>query len=744
MEDLLTSPAQYDGSQAENLKILPGESFPLGATVKSEGVNFCVFSQYAEAIELLLFDTPHAAQANQVIKLDPLVNRTCYYWHIFVSGIQKGQIYAYRAYGPFAPERGYRFDSDKVLLDPYARSIVGEETYDRTSASRPGDNCAQALKGVVVDTSTYDWEGDRHPRTPYASSVIYELHVGGFTRHPHSGLSPEKRGTYAGLIEKIPYLKELGITAVELLPVHQFDPQDVRPGLKNYWGYSTIGFFAPHRGYSSRKDVLGAVDEFRDLVKALHKEGIEVILDVVFNHTAEGNDRGPTLSFRGLDNQTYYILEDYAPAYYTNYSGCGNTFKGNHPIVGRLILDSLRYWVAEMHVDGFRFDLATVLARNIFGQPLEEKGGSMSILSAIESDPVLAGTKLIAEAWDAAGASLWHTSIITANILWAIESDPVLAGTKLIAEAWDAAGLYGVGRFVDLGDWFTEWNGSFRDDVRRFIKGDSGTVSRLAARILASPDIYFRSDTDINRSINFVTCHDGFTLNDLVSYNQKHNQANGENNRDGGNDNYSWNCGEEGATEDPEIERLRLKQIKNFFTVLLMSQGTPMILMGDEVRRTQQGNNNAYCQNNELTWFDWSNIESNLGLFRFVKNGISLIQGLEVFRREKALASTAGRDPYLVWHGIKLHQPDWSDDSHYLAFTLAYPLYSEYLHVMFNAYWESLTYELPRLRQGHNWYRIIDTSLPTPEDFCELATAPLVRDPYYQVEARTSVVLMAK
>ncbi len=694
LNNLLTTQTSIKDAQLITGDILPGKSFPLGATVYPDGVNFCIFSR-AQALELLLFEYPEDPQPSRVIALHPKINCSCYYWHIFIRGIKSGQVYAYRAYGEYAPEQGLRFDGTKVLLDPYGKAIAGDQIYNRQAASEPGDNCAQALRGIVVAPSDYDWEDDCHPRTPYATSIIYELHIAGFTRHPNSGVSDKKRGTFAGLIEKIPYLLQLGITAVELLPIHYFDVNDGAPmkldkigqpwqneplienktwfidkknarfacpkrkisnskprtregcpilsnfsfgvgELKNYWGYSTIGFFALHNDYSSRSDPLGALDEFRDLVKALHQAGIEVILDVVFNHTAEGNHQGPTISWRGLDNQTYYILRD-NPAYYHNYSGCGNSFKANHPVVSRFIIDCLRYWVTEMHVDGFRFDLASVLAR------------------------------------DAAGASLWHTSIITANSLWAIESDPVLAGTKLIAEAWDAAGLYGVGRFVDLGDWFSEWNGSFRDDVRRFIRGDSGMVKSLAARILASPDIYFRSDTDINRSINFVTCHDGFTLNDLVSYNQKHNQANGENNRDGGNHNYSWNCGEEGATEDPEIEKLRLKQIKNFFTVLLMSQGTPMILMGDEVRRTQQGNNNAYCQNNELSWFDWRNIESNLGLFRFVKNGISLIQGLEVFRLEKALAPTAGRDPYLVWHGIELHQPDWSDDSHYLAFTLAYP-----------------------------------------------------------------------
>ena len=706
LHQLLTTKTRVNGDRFAHPNLLPGRSFPLGATVYPDGVNFCIFSR-AEAVELLLFDSPEAPQPERVIFLDPKVYCSCYYWHVFIPGIKSGQVYGYRAYGEYAPEKGLRFDGSKVLLDPYVKAIAGEGIYSRTAASEPGDNCAKALRGVVVDTREYDWEGDRHPRTSYATSIIYELHVGGFTSHPNSGVGEAKQGTFAGLIEKIPYLQELGITAVELLPIQHFDVDDAPVGLENYWGYSTISFFALHNGYSSRQDALGAIDEFRDLVKALHQAGIEVILDVVFNHTAEGNHQGPTISFRGLDNQTYYILsEDQAD--YHNYSGCGNSLKANHPIVSRFIIDCLRYWVTEMHVDGFRFDLASVLAR------------------------------------DTAGASLWHTSIVTSNILWAIESDPILAETKLIAEAWDAAGLYGVGRFVDLGDWFTEWNGPFRDDVRRFIKGDTGMVKALAARILASPDMYYRPDTDINRSINFITCHDGFTLNDLVSYNQKHNQANGENNCDGGNDNHSWNCGVEGATEDPEVKQLRLKQIKNFFTVLLMSQGTPMILMGDEVRRTQQGNNNVYGQNNELSWFDWSKVETNRGLLRFVKKAIALIQGLSVFRLETALSNTKGLDPYLIWHGTELYAPDWNQDSHHLAFTLAYPQCGEYLHVMLNAYWKSLTFKLPLFRPGHHWHRVIDTSLPTPDDFCELATAPLIQDSYYQVADRTSVVLMAK
>ena len=652
------------------LKVLPGESFPLGATVYPQGVNFCIFSENATAVRLLLFDRPDASQPTETIRLDPQLNKTFYYWHVFIPGLKAGQIYAYRVNGQYDPEEGHRFDNKKVLLDPYARAVVGDETYDRTAASKAGDNCKVALKGVVVDPSIYDWEGDRHPR--------------------------------------IPYLQDLGITAVELLPVHQFDPQDVRPGLKNYWGYSTINFFSPHRGYSSRRDLLGAIDEFRDLVKALHRAGIEVILDVVFNHTAEGNEQGPTLSFRGIDNQVYYILDPENPAEYTNYSGCGNTIKGNHPVVSRLILDSLRYWVSEMHVDGFRFDLATILARNTFGEPIQPQTGMMDIISIIESDPVL-------------------------------------AGTKLIAEAWDAAGLYGVGQFVELADWFAEWNGPFRDDVRRFIKSDPNMAETVAARILASPDIYSRLDTDINRSVNFITCHDGFTLNDLVSYNDKHNLANGEGNRDGGDHNFSWNCGEEGDSDDPEILDLRSRQIKNLLTILFMSQGTPMLLMGDEIRHTQNGNNNAYCQDNELSWFDWSLVEKNQGLLRFVQKLIHFIQGLEIFNQERFLkVSLRSSQPHLTWHGTRLYRPDWRENSHSLAFSVFHPIAKEYLYVVFNTYWKPLKFQLPLLEYGNHWHRIVDTALPTPDDFCELTNAKTIYENSYRVAPRSAIVLMAK
>jgi glycogen operon protein len=437
------------------------------------------------------------------------------------------------------------------------------------------------------------------------------------------------------------------------------------------------------------------------MVKALHKAGIEVILDVVFNHTAEGNEHGPTLSYRGLWNDGYYMLEP-DMTYYSNYSGCGNTVEANSPIMSMLILDSLRYWVSEMHVDGFRFDLASALARDYHGHVLE-----------------------------------------TPPLLWAIETDPILANVKLIVEAWDAGGLYQVGSFI--GDRFAEWNGPFRDDVRQFLKGDTNTVRKLAARLIGSPDIYQKSDRNPCRSINFISCHDGFTLNDLVSYNHKHNEANGEANQDGGNENYSWNCGEEGETNNPEIEALRLRQIKNFFTILLFSQGTPMILMGDEVRHTQRGNNNTYCQDNELSWFDWSQLEKQAELLRFVQQLIAASQILSAYQRETMFNLVSGSENLnLVWHGTKLEQPDWGADSHSLAFTLYEFDVDEQLHVMLNAYWEPLVFALPDLQDGRSWHRLVDTALPSPQDVCEVKLAATVQQANYSVEARSCVILLRR
>jgi isoamylase len=485
-----------------------GRSAPLGASVEHGGVNFSVYSRDATRIDLLLFDSEDAPPS-RIIHLDPAVNRTYHYWHIFVPEVQPGQLYGYRAHGPFDPPRGLRFDASKVLLDPYGRGVAVPPGYCREAARKEGDNSATSMKSVVVDPHAYDWGGDVPLHRPSSHTVIYEMHVGGFTRHPNSRLAANIRGTFAGLIEKIPYLQDLGITAVELLPVFQFDTQDCPPGHVNYWGYQPVSFFAPHSAYSSRKDRLGPVDEFRNMVKALHRAGIEVILDVAYNHTSEGDDLGPTLSLRGLDNNAYYILE--GGSRYANYTGTGNTLNGNHPVVRRMIVDSLRYWVEEMHVDGFRFDLASILTRDSSGDPM--------------ANP---------------------------PVLWDRETDPAMAGTKLIAEPWDAAGLYQVGSFI--GDVWKEWNGRFRDDIRSFFRSEDGTVTRVADRFLGSPEVYGHKKREAEQSVNFVTCHDGFTLDDLVSYERKYNEANGEETATGAT---TIEVGIAGLRGLPMIQRLR-------------------------------------------------------------------------------------------------------------------------------------------------------------------------------------------
>jgi glycogen operon protein len=674
----------------------PGRPFPLGATPTPEGVNFSVWGRHATRLELLLFDDVDAPGASRVIQLDPATQRTYHYWHTFVPGLRAGQAYAFRASGPFAPGRGLRFDPDKALLDPYGRAVAVPRRYDRQAACHRGDTTATAMRSVVTDLSTYDWEGDAPPRQPFSRTVIYELHVGSFTRHPSSGLPEARRGTYAGLVEKIPHLKSMGVTAVELMPVFAFDHQDAPPGRVNAWGYSPVSFFAPHPGYSSRRDALGVLDEFRDMVKALHRAGLEVILDVVYNHTAEGDESGPTLSLRGLDNFAYYLLaSDWSR--YANYSGCGNTLKAHHPVVRRLILDSLRYWVAEMHVDGFRFDLASVLSRDETGAPLE-----------------------------------------SAPIVWEIESDPLLAGTKLIAEAWDAAGLYQVGRWV--GDAWKEWNGRFRDDVRSFLRGEPGVAGRFADRLVASPDLYGADKLDPEQSINFVTCHDGFTLNDLVSYDHKHNLANGEGNRDGGDDNRSWNCGVEGPSDDPAVEALRARQARNFLATTLLAKGVPMLSMGDEVRRSQGGNNNAWCQDGELAWFDWRLVERHADLLRFVRQLVRLRLAFNPGLPASGVTLTDFLARSQVeWHGVRLGAPDWSEESRSVAVGISALDGSFRVHALFNAWWEPLTFELPPASRG--WRRLVDTAQPSPHDACDWEQAPEVSAPAYRVEPRSVVVL---
>jgi glycogen operon protein len=679
----------------------PGKSWELGASLQPGGVTFSVYARHAAALQLLLFDGADLAEPSQVIDFDYRLNRTDDYWHLFVPGLKAGQIYAYRAFGPFAPDRGLRFDSESVLLDPYGKALIMPPGYNRGILAAPGDHTAMAPKSVVVDRRSYAWEGDTAPRRPFAETVIYEMHVGGFTRNPNSGVAPEKRGTYAGLIDKIPYLVDLGITAVELLPVFHFDEQDAPSGRRNYWGYSPISFFAPHAGFSSRPEPLAVLDEFRDMVKAFHQAGLEVILDAVYNHTAEGNINGPTLCYRGLANETYYILEDEGGGY-ANYSGTGNTLKADHPVVRRLIMDSLRYWVKEMHVDGFRFDLASILARDSAGRPLASPA-----------------------------------------ILWDIDTDPVLAGTKLIAEPWDAGGLYQVGSFV--GDRWNEWNGMFRDDVRSFLRGDDNTVVHVASRITASPDLYGLKERGPEKSVNFVTCHDGFTLNDVVSYNQKHNEANGENNADGNDNNLSWNCGAEGQTADPRVLDLRNRQVKNFLALMLLSMGTPMLLMGDEVRRTQNGNNNAYCQDNSLSWFDWQLLSRHADVHRFVK---LLIQARRHQQAEDSPEMTLNQvlsQAHIQWHGVKIDKPDWSAYSHSLAVTSLSQRNNVALHMIANAYWKPLKFELPVPDSPWftGWRLWIDTSLPSPEDIRTANETVAFNQSTYRVNPRSVVVLVS-
>jgi glycogen operon protein len=687
--------------QATDLAPMTGRGAPLGAALAPGGANFSIYSRSAASLELLLFDRVDDAHPSRVIPIDPLANRTYYYWHVFVPGVQTGQIYGFRAYGPFEPDRGLTFDPSKLLLDPYGRAIAVPNNYSREAARRKGDNTATAMKNVVTDPYAYNWEGDLPLKLPWSRTIIYEMHVRGFTAHHSSGLAESKRGTYAGLVQKIPYLQQLGITAVELLPVFQFDPQDAPVGRTNYWGYSPVSFFAPHRAYSSRKEPLGAVEEFRDMVKALHRSGIEVILDVVFNHTAEGGHDGPTQCFRGLDNGTYYILEK-DRSHYANFTGTGNTLNANHPVVRRMIVDSLRYWVQEMHVDGFRFDLASILARDSSG--------------AVMPNP---------------------------PVLWDIESDPALAGTKMIAEAWDAAGLYQVGAFV--GDSWKEWNDRFRDDIRDFFRGASDSVGRAADRLLGSPAIYGPKEREIEESINFVTCHDGFTLNDLVSYDCKHNEDNGEGNRDGRDENRSWNCGVEGPADDPAIEELRNRQVKNFFTVVILSGGVPMFGMGDEVRRSQRGNNNPYCQDNDTSWFDWNLPSKHAEVLRFVKllTARRVIRNVEHERRRVSLGQTL-LDVHYAWHGVKLNQPDWSPLSHSIAICGELKHEGVLVHAILNAYWEPLEFELPPVRDGReNWRRWIDTSLDPPHDICEWNAEQPVPGRTYRAPARSVVVLLA-
>ncbi|PWT71605.1 MAG: glycogen debranching enzyme GlgX [Bacteroidetes bacterium] len=677
-----------------------GASYPLGATLYSEGANFSIFCKNGNSVSLLFFDKIEDVEPSQEIELNNMYNQTYNYWHIFVKGVKAGQLYGYRINGPFEPTRGHVFDSEKILLDPYSKAIAIPDGFDRGAFERRGKVSIPSMKSVLVDLSLYDWEGDAPLSRPFSQTIIYEMHVGGFTKDESSNVQEAIKGKFLGLIQKIPYLVKLGITAVELLPVFHFDEQDAPMGLVNYWGYSPISFFAPHQSYSTSLDPTKVLDEFRDMVKALHAAGIEVILDVVYNHTAEAGKDGPCYSFRGIDNSLYYMLYNNSDEH-MNFSGCGNTFNANQAVVRRMIIDSLHFWVEEMHVDGFRFDLASILSRDESGHP-------------IANPPVLLD----------------------------IDSDPILSRTKLIAEAWDAAGLYQVGSFV--GDRWKEWNGKFRDDIRKFMRGDEGTLSNMVTRLIGSPDIFVEKGREPERSINFVTCHDGFTLYDLVSYNWKHNSLNKEENRDGTNDNWSWNCGVEGNSNAPYINQLRNRQIKNFLTLTLVSIGAPMLSMGDEVCRTQNGNNNAYCQDNKTSWFDWNLEEKHEDVFRFVQLLISGRMLRDMTRPHfnmclSELLSTAK----IVWHGIRVNEPDWSHFSRSIACTIRSINQEMEYHFMFNAYQDTLPFELPLPTLGGGWKRWIDTFLESPDDICHWQDAVPIENNVYNVNGYSIVVLIS-
>jgi glycogen operon protein len=704
-----------------NKTVTKGSPFPLGATPVTGGVNFAIYSKTAAEIFLLLFDTPDGPPTD-VIRLQ---EHDKFIWHAQVKGLKAGQLYAYKARGEYRPEFGLRFNETKLLLDPYAKAVTGKFRntgnlllpYD----AQPGagelvadtrDNTAVVPKGIVIDDGAFDWQGVCSPRRGLEELVIYEVHVKGFTAHPSSGVrSP---GTYRGFIEEIPYLTRLGVNAVELLPVHEYYVDDflIARGLTNYWGYNSIGFFAPESSYGSGSAPGCQVAEFKTLVRELHRAGIQVILDVVYNHTGEGNEMGPSMSFRGLDNVSYYSLTGPPEAprrYYMNYTGCGNSLNFDSPVVIRLVMDSLRYWAETMQVDGFRFDLASVLGRC-------DDGSFRS----------------------------------SAGFFEAVSQDPVLSRAILIAEPWDI-GTYQVGNFPV--DW-SEWNGRFRDTVRRFAKSDAGQLGEMGWRLTGSADLYGDDGRSAYNSVNFVTCHDGFTLHDLVSYNGKHNEANGENNQDGSNDNNSWNCGAEGETGDPAIISLRKQLIKNHACYLLFACGTPMILGGDEFGRSQKGNNNAYCQDNEISWFDWDLTAKNAELVEFFRKAIAFTRRFPVLQSRKfRLGKDLDADgvPDLSWFAPDLGQPAWSNAN---ARTLCYQLdateegaasEAERLYFILNGDFQSQWVQLPPLAPSRAWYRAIDTSLRPGEDFMD-AGQEIKLDPpdHYVVNARTTVVLLAR
>jgi glycogen operon protein len=678
--------------------VRPGSPTPFGATLVPNGVNFAVYSRHATACTLVLFEAGNKKPLAEIPF--PAAFRVGNVFAMTVFDLDVDNLeYGYRMEGPFEPLIGHRFDPTKVLLDPMARTVCGRGVWG--VAPEPSEQYPYRARITPED---FDWEGDTPLHLPFEDLVIYEMHVRGFTQSPTSGV--KHPGTFAGLREKIPYLKELGVNCVELLPIFEFDETEngrVNPHtgerLCNYWGYNTVAFCAPNAGYAATGQYGFQADECKALIKELHKSGIEVILDVVFNHTAEGNEHGPAISFRGLDNQTYYMLTP--EGFYYNFSGCGNTFNCNNPVVRNFVVESLRHWVAEYHIDGFRFDLASILGRAPNGAPLN-------------NPPLL---ELLA-------------------------GDPILGKTKLIAEAWDAGGLYQVGCFPAYGRW-AEWNGKFRDCVRKFLKGDEGQVGEMAARLVGSPDLYHGRGAAA--SINFVTCHDGFTLADLVAYNEKHNLDNGEGNCDGANDNHSWNCGAEGPTHDPNILALRRRQIKNALAMLFVSQGVPMLLMGDECGQTQQGNNNTYCQDSPLAWLDWDLVNENAELLRFCRLMIQFRKQHPAVRHAQHPGQGA---PEVNWHGTRAWRADWSPGNRVVAFhRIAHAGDGmDVIYVALNMHWESLEFELPSPpTAGAKWHVLANTALPSPEDIYEPGREPPLTDQTkICVGGRSIMILIAR
>ncbi len=690
-------------------KTSAGYPLPMGVTCRADGYNFAIFARHATAVWLVFFRSGMEEPVAE-LAFDPRVNKTGDVWHLLIRDFDPTLRYGYRMAGPCDPHgSGHWYQPDKLLLDPYAKALTGGSewgmAYCRTGLCGPLSTFQRRCLHVEND---FDWEGDRPLNIPLKDTVIYELHVRGFTRHRSAKV--DHPGTYRGVIEKIPHLKKLGITAVELLPVAEFNEHEptfrnpeTGQRLRNFWGYSPLAFFAPKAAYAVNGRNGNQVREFKAMVKALHRAGIEVILDVVFNHTAEGGANGPVISFRGIDNTIYYLLDEQTRDY-LNFSGCGNTVNCNHPWVRHLILDCLRYWVIEMHVDGFRFDLASILGRGPKGE-------------------VLANPPMVEK----------------------IAEDPILAHTKIIAEAWDAAGLYQVGSFSSHFRW-AEWNGRFRDDVRAFLRGQEGMVPAIATRIAGSADLYQQNRHPFN-SINFLASHDGFTLYDLMSYDRKHNEANGEGNRDGSDHNLSWNSGAEGETDDPAINALRMRRIRTAAVILFLSQGVPMFVAGDEFGRTQHGNNNAWCQDNETGWVDWQLATKNRALLRFFRLLIALRKNHPLFRRETFFPPPAvGSDMEILWQSLAPGQPDWSATAKTLGFHLVAPPGSDAgrdFFVMLNSHRATRIFRTPAPPRGRRWHKLIDTAAPSPHDIVEEARSLPLAFSNVAVAGFGAVVLIA-